>query len=41
MKYIYVFMKIFLGDFTIFNDLSTHLEKFKKCVMKCKIMALV
>jgi len=29
-------MKIFLDDFTIFNDMSTHLEKFKKCVIKCK-----
>jgi hypothetical protein len=26
-EYIDVFMKIFLDDFTIFNDLSTHLEK--------------
>jgi hypothetical protein len=30
-EYINVFMKIFLDDFTIFNDLSTHLEKLKKC----------
>ncbi len=29
-------MKIFLDDFTIFNDLSTHLEKFRKCFFKCK-----
>jgi hypothetical protein len=27
-EYIDVFMKIFLVDFTIFNDLLTHLEKF-------------
>jgi hypothetical protein len=27
-EYIDVFMKIFLDDFTIFNDLLTHLEKF-------------
>jgi hypothetical protein len=26
----------FLDDFTIFNDLSTHLEKLKKCFLKCK-----
>ncbi len=26
--YIDVFMKFFLDDFTVFSDLSTHLEKF-------------
>ncbi len=31
-----VFMKIFLSDFTSFNDLSTHFEKLKKCFLKCK-----
>jgi hypothetical protein len=35
-EYIDGFMKIFLDDFTIFNDLSTHLEKLKKCFLKCK-----
>jgi hypothetical protein len=35
-EYIDVFMKIFLDDFTIFNDLSTHLEKLNKCFLKCK-----
>ncbi len=29
-EYIDVFMKIFLDDFTIFNDMSIHLEKLKK-----------
>jgi hypothetical protein len=29
-------MKIFLDYFIIFNDLSTHLDKFKKCFLKCK-----
>jgi hypothetical protein len=29
-------MKIFLDNFTIFSDLSTHLEKLKKCFLKCK-----
>ncbi len=30
-------MKIFLDDFMIFNDLSTHLEKLKiKCFLKCR-----
>jgi hypothetical protein len=35
-NHIDVFMKIPLDDFTIFNDLSTHLEKLKKCFLKCK-----
>jgi hypothetical protein len=35
-KYIDVFMKIFLDDFTIFNDMSIHLEKLIKCFLKCK-----
>jgi hypothetical protein len=35
-EYIDVFIKIFLDDFTIFSDLSTHLEKLKKCFLKCK-----
>jgi hypothetical protein len=34
-EYINVFMKIFLGDFIIFNDLSTHLVYLKKCFLKC------
>jgi hypothetical protein len=29
-------MKIFLDDFTISSDLSTHLEKLKKCFLKCR-----
>ncbi len=35
-EYINVFMKIFLDDFTIFNDLSTDLVKLKKCFLKCR-----
>jgi hypothetical protein len=35
-EYIDVFMKIFLDDFTIFSDLSTHLDKLKKCFLKCR-----
>jgi hypothetical protein len=34
-EYIDVFMKIFLDDFIVFNDPSTHLEKFNKCFLKC------
>jgi hypothetical protein len=29
-------MKIFLDDFIIFNDLSTHLPKLEKCFFKCR-----
>jgi hypothetical protein len=29
LEYIDVFMKIFLDDFTIFSDLSTHLKKLE------------
>jgi hypothetical protein len=29
-------MKIFLDDFTIFNDLSIHFEKLNKCFLKSK-----
>jgi hypothetical protein len=31
-----VFMKIFIDDFTIFNDMLTYLEIFKKCFLKCR-----
>jgi len=34
--YIDVFMKIFLNGFIVFNDLLTHLEKFKKFFFKCR-----
>jgi len=34
-------MKIFLDDFTVFSDLSTHLEKLKKKNLNVKKMALV
>jgi hypothetical protein len=35
-EYIYVFMKIFLDDFIVFSDLSTHLEKLRKWFFKCR-----
>jgi hypothetical protein len=35
-EYIDVFMKIFLDDFTVFSDMSTHLENLIKCFLKCK-----
>jgi hypothetical protein len=34
-EYIDAFMKVFLNEFIVFNDLSTHLEKLKKCFLKC------
>jgi hypothetical protein len=35
-KYIDVFLKIFLDNFIVFSDLSTHLKKLKKCFLKCR-----
>jgi len=29
-------MKIVLDDFTIYNDMDIHLQKFKLCFQKCK-----
>jgi hypothetical protein len=29
-------MKIFIDDFIIFSDLSTHFEKIEKCFLKCR-----
>jgi hypothetical protein len=39
-EYIDVFMKIFLYNFIVFNDLSTHLEKLKKCFLKCIVYGI-
>jgi hypothetical protein len=36
-EYINVFMKIFLDDFMVFNDLSTHVKNLKKCFLKCRM----
>jgi hypothetical protein len=35
-EYIDVFMKIFLDDFIVFSDLSTHFKKLRKCFLKCR-----
>ncbi len=40
-EYIDVFMKIFLDDLTIFSDVSTHLDKFRKCFLKCKEYGII
>jgi hypothetical protein len=29
-------MKIFLNDYTMFNDMSTHLKKIRKYFLKCR-----
>jgi hypothetical protein len=31
-----IFMKILLDDFTFYNNMETHLQKFKLCFQKCK-----
>ncbi len=33
-EYLDQFMKIFLDDFMVYNDMESHLMKFKLCVTK-------
>jgi hypothetical protein len=35
-KYLDNFMKIFLDDFMMYNDMESHLQKLKLCFQKCK-----
>ncbi len=35
-KYLDTFIKIFLDDFMVYNDMETHLQKLKLCFQKCK-----
>ncbi len=35
-EYLRVFMKLFLNDFSVFNDLKTHLTKLWLCFDKCQ-----
>jgi hypothetical protein len=35
-EYLKVFMKLFLDDFNVFNDLNTHLAKLWLCFDKCR-----
>jgi len=35
-EYLNQFMKIFLDDFRIYNDMENHFMKFKLCFQKCK-----
>jgi hypothetical protein len=35
-EYLGVFMKLFLDDFNVFNDLKTHMVKLQLCFDKCR-----
>jgi hypothetical protein len=35
------FMKIFVGDFIVYSDMESHLQKFRLCFKNAKNMALV
>jgi len=35
-KYLDNFMKIFLGDFTMYSDMENHFQKFRLCFQKCR-----
>jgi len=35
-EYLDQFMKIFMDDFTVYNDMDNHLSKLKLCFEKCK-----
>jgi hypothetical protein len=35
-KYLDNFMKIFLDDFIVYNDMERHLQKLKLCFQKCR-----
>jgi hypothetical protein len=35
-EYLDNFMKLYLDDFTIFNDLATHFTKLQQCFEKCR-----
>jgi len=34
--YMNVFMKIVLDNFTVFGDITTHIETLEKCFLKCR-----
>jgi len=36
IEYLENFMKIFLDDFTMYNDMESHLQKLRLCFQKCK-----
>ncbi len=35
-EYLDQFIKIFLGDFIVYNDMESHLMKFRLCFQKCR-----
>ncbi len=35
-KYLDNFMKIFLDDYTMYNDMENHLQMFRLCFQKCR-----
>jgi hypothetical protein len=35
-EYLDNFMKVFLDDFIVYNDMKSHLQKLKLCFQKCK-----
>jgi hypothetical protein len=35
-EYMDTFMKIFLDDFIVYNDMETHLQKLRLCFQKCR-----
>ncbi len=35
-EYLDNFMKIFLDDFTVYNDMENHLSKLRLCFQKCR-----
>jgi len=35
-KYLENFMMIFLDDFTMYNDMESHLQKLRLCFQKCR-----
>jgi hypothetical protein len=34
-EYLAMFMKLFMDDFSVFNDLKMHLAKVRLCLEKC------
>jgi hypothetical protein len=35
-EYLEIFIKIFLDDFTMYNDMDNHLQKLRLCFRKCR-----
>jgi hypothetical protein len=35
-EYLDIFIKIFLDDFIVHNDMETHLQKLRLCFQKCR-----